>query len=451
MDEDGAAQVSDAASGQEGDPGTVQRARETSPDLFEERRDASAGSSSLMVTTQAMPSGQGSPPQVAVPASDEHSGEYFLHLYLLDGRPTAQFGCGTSANILTVTANHSITRDALLPITISYALPFANPEGYCLIEMMTDENSPLRQGTPLPHQLTQVTFGPIFLGNVPPHVKIHPSSGPISGFQGCIREFQVNNKELFIIDEALGGKNIENCNVPVCDHHPCHNGGTCTSDPENWFCECPAFYSGKLCQFSTCEETPCGNGATCVPKSSQDAVCLCPYGRTGILCNDVINITYPSYSGTDAFGYTSFLAYSTIPNISLYYEFHLKFRLANHDSSVEDNLIFFTGQKGQGLSGDDFLVLGLRNGSVVYTYNLGSGMATIISEPLDLTHSIHVVSLGRSLQEGWMKVDDHENKTTRSPGKLVGLNVFSQFYVGGYLEYIPELLPNGSHFKNGFL
>lgn len=66
------------------------------------------------------------------------------------------------------------------------------------------------------------------------------------------------------------------------------------------------------------------------------------------LFQTVINITYPSYSGTDAFGYTSFLAYSAIPNISLYFEFRLKFRLANHDSSVEDNLIFFTGQKGQG-------------------------------------------------------------------------------------------------------
>lgn len=41
---------------------------------------------------------------------------------------------------------------------------------------------------------------------------------------------------------------------------------------------------------------------------------------------------------------------------------------------------------------------------MVYTYNLGSGTATITSEPLDLTHAIHVVSLGRSLQEGWMKV-----------------------------------------------
>ncbi|XP_078242324.1 protein eyes shut homolog [Pogona vitticeps] len=160
--------------------------------------------------------------------SDEHDGENFLHLYLVDGRPTAQFGCGTSTNVLTVTSSRSISRDTLLPITISYMLPFDNPEGYCLIEMMTDENVPLRRGTHLPHQLTQVTFGPIFLGNVPHHVKIHPSSGPVSSFQGCIREFQVNNKELFIIDEALGGRNIENCNVPICDNLPCRNGGTCT-------------------------------------------------------------------------------------------------------------------------------------------------------------------------------------------------------------------------------
>lgn len=49
-----------------------------------------------------------------------------------------------------------------------------------------------------------------------------------------------------------------------------------------------------------------------------------------------------------------------------------------------------------------------------------------------------------------MKVDDQQNKSTISPGKLVGLNVFSQFYVGGYSEYIPDLLPNGANFKNGF-
>lgn len=58
------------------------------------------------------------------------------------------------------------------------------------------------------------------------------------------------------------------------------------SDSENWFCECPRLYSGKLCQFATCENNPCRNGATCVPKSGPDFVCLCPYGRSGLLCTD---------------------------------------------------------------------------------------------------------------------------------------------------------------------
>lgn len=64
--------------------------------------------------------------------------------------------------------------------------------------------------------------------------------------------------------------------------------------------------------------------------------------------NAVVNISQPSFSGTDVFGYTSFLAYSTIPDITFYYEFHLKFQLLNHHSALQDNLIFFTGQKGQG-------------------------------------------------------------------------------------------------------
>ncbi|XP_034292564.1 protein eyes shut homolog [Pantherophis guttatus] len=384
-------------------------------------------------------------------ANDEFSEEHFLHLYLMNGKPTARFGCGPSPNILTVTANHSINRDVLVPITLSYMLSLGSPEGYCLIEMAADEIPSVHQRTSLPAQMTQLIFGPIFLGNVPSHrINIHPNSGKIYGFRGCIRELQVNTQELSIIEEALEGQNIDNCNIPVCDYHPCRNGGTCTSDTENWFCECPPSYSGKLCQLSNCEQNPCGNGATCFPKSKQDVVCLCPYGRTGILCNDAINITSPSFSGTDAFGYTSFLAYSAIPNISLCYEFHLKFQLANHNSSLQDNLLFFTGQKGQGLTGDDFLVLGLRNGSLVYSYNLGSGIATITSEPLDLTLLIHTVSLGRFLRSGWMKVDNQKNKTITSPGKLTGLNVFSQFYVGGYIEYIPEFLPKGSSFKNGF-
>ncbi|XP_053520969.1 protein eyes shut homolog isoform X1 [Artibeus jamaicensis] len=166
--------------------------------------------------------------------------------------------------------------------------------------------------------------------------------------------------------------------------------------------------------------------------------------------NYAINITQPRFSGMDAFGHTSFLAYSRIPDISFDYEFHLNFQLANNHSALQNNLILFTGQKGHGLDGDDFLAVGLRDGSVVYSYNLGSGAASISSDPLDLSLGIHTVRLGRLFQRGWLKVDDHKNKSIISPGKLVGLNVFSQFYVGGYSEYIPHLLPHGADFKNGF-
>lgn len=60
-----------------------------------------------------------------------------------------------------------------------------------------------------------------------------------------------------------------------------------------------------------------------------------------------------------------------------------------------------------GLSGDDFLAVGLRSGRVVYSYNLGSGTASVSSDPLDLSHGIHTVLLGRSFRAGWLKVKGH--------------------------------------------
>ncbi|XP_074254230.1 protein eyes shut homolog [Saimiri boliviensis] len=329
-------------------------------------------------------------------------------------------------------------------------MPVGSPGVICMIEITADGKSPVQKKDTDTSHASQAFFESMFLGHIPANVQIHKKAGPVYGFRGCILDLQVNNKEFFIINEARRGKNIENCHVPWCAHHPCRNNGTCISDSENLFCECPRLYSGKLCQFASCENNPCGNGATCVPKSGTDIVCLCPYGRSGPLCTDAINITQPRFSGTDAFGYTSFLAYSRISDISFHYEFHLKFQLANNHSALQNNLIFFTGQKGHGLNGDDFLAVGLLNGSVVYSYNLGSGIASLRSEPLNLSLGVHTVHLGKFFQEGWLKVDDHKNKSIIAPGRLVGLNVFSQFYVGGYSEYTPDLLPNGADFKNSF-
>lgn len=75
-----------------------------------------------------------------------------------------------------------------------------------------------------------------------------------------------------------------------------------------------------------------------------------------------------------------------------------------HQDSLNPQISSYSVFVFSGLNGDDFLELGLRNGRVVYSYNLGSGTATIISKPLDLTLNIHVIHLGRYLQKGWLKV-----------------------------------------------
>uniref|UniRef100_A0A8D3A0F8 Uncharacterized protein n=1 Tax=Scophthalmus maximus TaxID=52904 RepID=A0A8D3A0F8_SCOMX len=381
---------------------------------------------------------------------EQNFGGQFLHVFLQDGTPVAKLGCGGS-HVLNVAADQNIDNNRWIPVTIRYNLPVGKQGGSCMIEIAADNGTAQRQEEYVSHPVSEGALGPIFLGDVSSHWEMHDRSARgARRFIGCMRELRVNSKEIYLVGEAVRGRNIKNCDPPVCQHLPCRNGGTCVSDAEDWFCECPPLHAGRLCQFDACERDPCGHGATCIPKSPLEFVCLCPYGRQGLLCDESINITRARFGGRDEFGYTSFVAYSPVPSLSLFYEFELKFTLADNSSAVKDNLILFAGQKGRGNDGDDFLVLGLRNGRVVHRFNLGSGVATVVSDRLSHRVNIHTVTFGRSKKTGWLKVNGQRNRTGSSPGPLVGLGVFNQLFVGGYNEYTPELLPLGSRFRHGF-
>ncbi|XP_030603557.1 protein eyes shut homolog [Archocentrus centrarchus] len=381
---------------------------------------------------------------------EQNFGDQFLHVFLQDGSPVAKLGCGGS-HALHVALSQNINGNRWTSVTVRYNLPVGKQGGLCMIEIAADNGTAEHLEEYISHPMSQGTFGPIFLGDVSSQWDMHDESAKgEKRFIGCIGELQVNSKEIYLMGEAVRGRNIKNCDPPVCQHFPCRNGGTCISDAEDWFCECPPLYTGRLCQLASCERNPCSHGATCIPKSPLEAVCLCPYGRQGLLCDQTVNITRPRFSGSDEFGYTSFVAYSSIPSLTFFYEFKLKFTLANTSSAVKDNLMLFAGHKGQGNDGDDFLVLGLKSGRVVHRFNLGSGIATIVSDRLNHQLSIHTVTFGRWKKMGWLKVDGQRNRTGLSPGPLVGLSVFNQLFVGGYNEYTPELLPLGSRFRHGF-
>lgn len=75
---------------------------------------------------------------------------------------------------------------------------------------------------------SQGIFGPIFLGDVSPHLESpdRPAAGS-RRFVGCIGKLWVNSNDSDLMGDAVRGRNIKNCDPPVCQHLPCRNGGTC--------------------------------------------------------------------------------------------------------------------------------------------------------------------------------------------------------------------------------
>ncbi|MGH0116672.1 UNVERIFIED_CONTAM: hypothetical protein FKN15_021220 [Acipenser sinensis] len=74
-----------------------------------------------------------------------------------------------------------------------------------------------------------------------------------------------------------------------CTSNPCHNQGTCQSDPvEVYKCTCAPGFKGKDCEtaLNACISNPCANEGTCQPSlgESRGYTCTCPQGFKGPAC-----------------------------------------------------------------------------------------------------------------------------------------------------------------------
>uniref|UniRef100_A0A4W3K9D5 Laminin G domain-containing protein n=2 Tax=Callorhinchus milii TaxID=7868 RepID=A0A4W3K9D5_CALMI len=93
-------------------------------------------------------------------------------------------------------------------------LPVGSQGGYCMIEVSLEGDVPVQKKEFLSQQASQGNFGPIFLGGVPSGAEVHQGMVQEHSYVGCIRELQVNDEELSIVEEAVKGRNIVNCDVP---------------------------------------------------------------------------------------------------------------------------------------------------------------------------------------------------------------------------------------------
>uniref|UniRef100_A0A673CFM7 EGF like, fibronectin type III and laminin G domains n=1 Tax=Sphaeramia orbicularis TaxID=375764 RepID=A0A673CFM7_9TELE len=220
---------------------------------------------------------------------------------------------------------------------------------------------------------------PLYIGGVPEYDKTKRTAGVVRPFTGTIQKLVLNDRTIPITSGSAGGINVANSEHP-CVKSPCANGGTCRPKWDGYECDCPLGYDGKHCQ--------------------KEVLYYLTYDNKDIL---------KRISGS---------------RNNLFMRFK---------STAKDGLLLWRGESPM-RPNSDFLAMGLQDGALTFSYNLGSGAANIVVNGTFSDGKWHRVKAVRDGQSGKLTVDDYGAKTGRSPGKMRQLNINGPLYVGGMKE-----------------
>uniref|UniRef100_A0A8C0VGJ5 Agrin n=1 Tax=Cyanistes caeruleus TaxID=156563 RepID=A0A8C0VGJ5_CYACU len=302
----------------------------------------------------------------------------------------------------------------------------------------------------------------LLLYNAQKHGKDFISLALVGGFLG------INNR-LHELRQGAGdvlyGSAVGECGTEPCQPNPCQHGGTCHAREADMFhCQClehgiclwarelsaqagvtvPG--GGPTCAFerNPCEPSPCHASATCLVLPDRGALCACPMGRQGHLCEQVTeqDRSVPFLPEFNGFSYLELNGLqSFVPDLQDKMSMEVVF-LAKNPSGM----IFYNGQKSDGKG--DFVSLALHEGHLEYRYDLGKGPALLRSkEPVPLNTWISVL-LERSGRKGVLRVNNGERVTGESPVPHMVLNLKEPFYVGGAPDF--SRLARAAAISSGF-
>ncbi|XP_045441010.1 basement membrane-specific heparan sulfate proteoglycan core protein isoform X8 [Pipistrellus kuhlii] len=285
----------------------------------------------------------------------------------------------------------------------------------------------------------------LYLGGVEPSVKLSPATNMSTPFQGCLGEVSVNGKRLDLTYSFLGSRGVGQCyDSSPCERQPCLNGATCFPAGEFEFqCLCRDGFKGDLCEHEVnpCQlREPCLHGGTC-----QGTHCLCPPGFSGPRCQQgprhgtaESDWHLEGSGGNDAPGQygayfddggflvlPSYVFPRSLPRVPETIQLEVR-------TSTASGLLLWQGMEaGDASHGKDFLSLGLQDGHLVFSYQLGSGEARLVSEDPVNDGEWHRVTALREGRRGSIQVDGEELVSGQSPGPNVAINTKSSIYVGG--------------------
>ncbi|XP_015275647.1 PREDICTED: pikachurin [Gekko japonicus] len=311
----------------------------------------------------------------------------FLSIIMVDGFVEFRFDCGSGTAI--------IRSEEPVSLNQWHELKMSRTAKNGILQV--DQQRPVEgmaEGA-----FTQIKCNPdIFIGGVPNYDNVKKNSGVLKPFSGSIQKIILNDRVIDLKQDFISGVNLENALHP-CVYAPCANGGSCVPKKDSYECDCPLGFDGQHCQ------KECGN------------YCL----------NTVMEaIEIPQFIGR------SYLTYDN-PDILKRVSGSRTNVFMRFKTSLVDGLLVWRGDSPM-RPNSDFISLGLQDGALVFSYNLGSGIASIMVNGSFNDGRWHRVKAVRDGQSGKVTVDDYGARTGKSPGMMRQLNINGDLYVGGMKE-----------------
>ncbi|XP_078095298.1 basement membrane-specific heparan sulfate proteoglycan core protein isoform X4 [Mustelus asterias] len=299
---------------------------------------------------------------------------------------------------------------------------------------------------------------PMYLGGVPRTEVLPTVVNVTEGMDGCITEVSINGKKVDLSYTFTDSLNVDQCyDSSPCDRVPCLHGGRCIVTGEyEYQCICTNEYQGENCEtfLDKCVQgNPCMNGGTCEKNQ-----CWCPMGYTGPYCELGMSAvtSAPEWqmegSADSPVQYGAFFhngGYIVLPKQMFPRSSPTApetIEMEVHTTSLDGILLWQGVKQGENGRGKDFVALGLQNGHVLFSYQLGSGEANILSEDPINDGEWHRITAVREGKSGYIQVDGEDIVRGESKGDKVMVNTKGSIYLGG----APDItLFTGGKFTSG--
>ncbi|XP_043475420.1 pikachurin isoform X1 [Leptopilina heterotoma] len=208
-----------------------------------------------------------------------------------------------------------------------------------------------------------------------------------NGFRGCIRHLEANEHRY---------------RFPLAPRGDAANG-----------------FDVEECTADRCSKVPCSHGGKCLTTGGDTAVCLCPLGYTGDLCETRVDLQVPSFNGS------SYLRYPGLAETSLSW-LELAVTLK---PTARNGVILYNGHHSDATG--DFIALYLSGGHVQFTFDLGTGPATLRSEsPVKLGEWVEV-RVSRTGRLASLEIEEEPAQEILAPGAFTQLSLPLNLYLGG--------------------